>query len=231
VSQLGGSDDLATGRENLILQGRLYGGRPADVAARSEFLIDVLDLAEFADRRVVSYSGGQRRRLDVALGIVHEPDVLFLDEPTTGFDPHARRQAWTTIRSLCDLGKTVVLTTHYMDEAQHLADRVAVMVAGEIVAIGPPESLAGRDEQPTEIRFVLPEGIRMGDLPLVHAASVDEHDGDVLITTRDGVAAIHALSGWALEQGLPLARLSLSQPTLEDIYLALTAGGPEEALR
>ena len=85
--------------------------------------------------------------------------MLFLDEPTTGFDPHARRQAWSTIRSLCDLGKTVVLTTHYMDEAQDLADRVAVMVAGEIVALGPPESLGGRDEQPTEIRFALPAGV------------------------------------------------------------------------
>jgi ABC-2 type transport system ATP-binding protein len=195
-------------------------------------LLALTGLEEKRNEIVKLLSGGQRRRLDLALALIGDPDVLFLDEPTTGFDPHARRQAWTTIRSLCDLGKTVFLTTHYMDEAQHLADRVAVMVAGKIVAIGPPESIAGRDEQPTEIRFVLPDGISLADLPPLPAAAIDEDHNGVLITTRKGVSAIHELTGWALERGLPLARLSLSQPTLEDIYLALTAAGePEEALR
>jgi len=219
------SQDLTVG-ELLEMHARWYSrSRPIDE------LIALVELDASRNTRAGTLSGGQRRRLDLALALVGDPDVLFLDEPTTGFDPHARRQAWTTIRSLCDLGKTVVLTTHYMDEAQHLADRVAVMVAGEIVAIGPPESIAGRDEQPTEIRFVLPEGVGTDDLPLLLSATVEERDGHVLIATADGVAAIHTLSGWALEHDLPLAQLSLSQPTLEDIYLALTAGDHEEALR
>ena len=195
------SQDLTVG-ELLEMQARWY--------SRSLPIDDVIALVELEasrDTRAGTLSGGQQRRLDLALALVGDPDVLFLDEPTTGFDPHARRQAWTTIRSLCDLGKTVLLTTHSMDEAQHLADRVAVMVAGEIVASGPPESLAGRDERPTEIRFVLPAGV-------------------ALVTTAHGVAAIHLLSGWALERDLPLARLSLTQPTLEDVYLALTAREP-----
>jgi ABC-2 type transport system ATP-binding protein len=219
------SQDLTVG-ELLEMHARWYSrSRPIDE------VIGLVELEASRNTRAGTLSGGQQRRLDLALALIGDPDVLFLDEPTTGFDPHARRQAWTTIRSLCDLGKTVFLTTHYMDEAQHLADRVAVMVAGKIVAIGPPESIAGRDEQPTEIRFVLPDGIGLADLPPLAAASVDEDHNGVLITTREGVSTIHDLSGWALERGLPLAQLSLSQPTLEDIYLALTADEPEEALR
>ncbi len=220
------SQELTVG-ELLEMHARWYSrSRPIDE------VIGLVELDASRNTRAGTLSGGQRRRLDLALALIGDPDVLFLDEPTTGFDPHARRQAWTTIRSLCDLGKTVFLTTHYMDEAQHLADRVAVMVAGKIVAIGPPESIAGRDEQPTEIRFVLPDGTSLADLPPLPAAAIQEDHNGVLITTRDGVSAIHELTGWALERGLPLARLSLSQPTLEDIYLALTAAGePEEALR
>jgi ABC-2 type transport system ATP-binding protein len=219
------SQDLTVG-ELLEMQARWYSrSLPVDD------LITLVELDASRNTRAGTLSGGQRRRLDLALGLVGDPDVLFLDEPTTGFDPHARRQAWTTIRSLCDLGKTVVLTTHYMEEAQFLADRVAVMVAGEIVASGPPESLAGRDEQPTEIRFVLPHGVALSDLPLMAAESIDESGDVVVITTRQGVSAIHDLTGWALERDLPLAGLSLAQPTLEDVYLALTADEREEALR
>ena len=194
-------------------------------------LIALVELDASRDTRAGTLSGGQRRRLDLALALVGDPDVLFLDEPTTGFDPHARRHAWDTIRSLCRLGKTVVLTTHYMDEAQHLADRVAVMVDGEIVALDAPESLAGRDALPTEIRFALPPGFGLADLPRLSAATISEEREGVLITTGDGVETIHALTGWALERGLPLARLSLTQPTLEDVYLALTTDQPQEALR
>jgi ABC-2 type transport system ATP-binding protein len=219
------SQDLTVG-ELLEMHARWY--------SRSRAIEEVIGLVELEasrNTRAGTLSGGQQRRLDLALALIGDPDVLFLDEPTTGFDPHARRQAWTTIRSLCDLGKTVFLTTHYMDEAQHLADRVAVMVAGRIVAIGPPESIAGRDEQPTEIRFALPDGIGLADLPALAGATIGEDPAGVLVTTGDGVSTIHALTGWALERGLPLAQLSLSQPSLEDIYLALTADEPEEALR
>jgi ABC-2 type transport system ATP-binding protein len=219
------SQDLTVG-ELLDMHARWYSrSRPVDE------LIALVELDASRNTRAGTLSGGQQRRLDLALALVGDPDVLFLDEPTTGFDPHARRQAWTTIRSLCDLGKTVFLTTHYMDEAQHLADRVAVMVAGKIVAIGPPESIGGRDEQPTEIRFVLPAGTTLGDLPSLPALSITGDADGVLITTHESVPAIHALSSWALERELPLAHLSLSQPTLEDVYLALTAAETEEDRR
>ena len=119
-------------------------------------VIDLVELTEKRNERAKLLSGGQRRRLDLALALVGEPELIFLDEPTTGFDPAARRQAWSTIRSLCELGKTIFLTTHFMDEAQHLADRVAVMRDGEIIAIGRPDELGGRDIRPAEIRFALP---------------------------------------------------------------------------
>jgi ABC-2 type transport system ATP-binding protein len=188
-------------------------------------LIDLVELDAKRDTRTDALSGGQRRRLDLALGLVGSPDVLFLDEPTTGFDPHARRAAWSTIRSLCTGGMTVLLTTHYMDEAQFLADRVGVMVDGEIVASGPPEQLGGRDEAPSEIRFGLPEGVAVSALPVLAGAAVSvEHDDRVLVTTTDGLNAVHVLTGWALERGYALHRLTVAQPTLEDVYLALTEG-------
>jgi ABC-2 type transport system ATP-binding protein len=192
-------------------------------------LIELVELDAKADTRAGLLSGGQRRRLDLALGLVGDPDLLFLDEPTTGFDPHARRQAWSTIRSLCSLGKTVFLTTHFMDEAQTLADRVAVMVAGQIVASGPPEQIGGRDALPTEIRFVLPQSVSVGDLPtLPEDAKLTHEREEVLITTHSGLAVTHQLSGWALERGLGLRNFSVAQPTLEDVYLALTGIDTEE---
>ena len=125
-------------------------------------MIELVELAEKRDVRAKDLSGGQRRRLDLALALVGDPELIFLDEPTTGFDPAARRQAWSTIRSLCELGKTIFLTTHFMDEAQHLADRVAVMRAGEIIAVGRPDELGGRDLRPAEIRFSLPARLVAG---------------------------------------------------------------------
>src|ERR1700757_1895584 len=124
VSQLGGSYELATGRENLVLQGRLYGGEATVVRRRADELIDLLELGEFADRRVITYSGGQRRRLDVALGIVHEPDLLFMDEPSTGLDPQNRANLWDHIAALRRRGTTIFLTTHYLEEADVLCDRL-----------------------------------------------------------------------------------------------------------
>ena len=132
---------MATGRENLVLQGRLYGGDLATVSARAETLMGILDLAEFADRKVKTYSGGQRRRLDVALGIIHEPEVLFLDEPSTGLDPQNRANLWDHIRALCDRGTTIFLTTHYLEEADSLCDRLVIMDHGEIVVEGTPRDL------------------------------------------------------------------------------------------
>ena len=135
-------------------------------------MIELVELTEKRDDRAKKLSGGQRRRLDLALALVGDPELIFLDEPTTGFDPAARRQAWSTIRSLCELGKTVFLTTHYMDEAQALANRVAIMRAGEIIAVGRPEELGGRDLRPAEIRFLLPSGIELDELPEIPSVDV-----------------------------------------------------------
>jgi ABC-2 type transport system ATP-binding protein len=218
VLQSCGIQDDLTVDELIEMYGRYYPRRrPVDE------VIELVELGAKRDTPAAELSGGQRRRLDLALALVGDPDLLFLDEPTTGFDPHARRQAWSTIRSLCSLGKTVFLTTHFMDEAQYLADRVAVMVRGEIVASGPPSQIGGRDELPTEIRFELPAGIGLGELPALPGANVATDDERVLVTSTEGLAATHALTGWALERGLHLRHLTVAQPTLEDVYLALTS--------
>ena len=144
VSQLGGADELATGRENLLLQGRLYGAGLTGLRPRIQELADILDLQGFIDRRVKTYSGGQRRRLDVALGIVHQPSVLFLDEPTTGLDPQNRANLWEHLRALGGGGTTVVLTTHYLEEADALCDRLVIVDHGRIVIEGTPRDLKQR---------------------------------------------------------------------------------------
>jgi ABC-2 type transport system ATP-binding protein len=183
-------------------------------------VIAVVGLEEKADSRIKTLSGGQRRRLDLALGLIGDPDLLFLDEPTTGFDPTARRQAWDVVRSLGRLGKTILLTTHYMDEAQALADRVVVMAAGRIVAEGPPDSIGGRDQADAQIRFLLPTGVSLTDLPL---GAAPEPAGMVRVTTAEPTEALHRLTGWALHSGHKLDMLSVTRPSLEDIYVALTA--------
>ena len=218
VLQSSGIQEELTVGELLEMHGRWYSRSLAP-----DELISLVELDAKRDTRAGELSGGQRRRLDLALGLVGDPDVLFLDEPTTGFDPHARRSAWSTIRELCSTGKTVFLTTHFMDEAQYLADRVAVMVDGKIVASGPPEALGGRDELPTEIRFALPTGVGLGDLPELPGGAVSEDREEVLVTSPHGIAATHTITGWALERGIALTRFSVSQPTLEDVYLALTS--------
>jgi ABC-2 type transport system ATP-binding protein len=196
-------------------------------------LIELVELGAKRDTRAKLLSGGQRRRLDVALALVGDPDLIFLDEPTTGFDPAARRHAWSTIGSLCELGKTVFLTTHFMDEAQFLAHRVAVMRAGEIVAEGRPDELAGRDLRPTEISFALPAGRSLADLPEVPAVAVTLDGGRVRIASHEGVLATQWITTWALQQGVRLERFAVAQPSLEDVYLELTGGDDEriEVLR
>jgi ABC-2 type transport system ATP-binding protein len=193
-------------------------------------VVELVELGEKRDTRVKQLSGGQLRRLDLALALVGDPDLIFLDEPTTGFDPGARRQAWSTIRSLCDLGKTIFLTTHYMDEAQHLADRVAVMSDGAIIASGRPEELGGRDLRPAEIRFMLPVDWSLGDLPEVPFERRSLEGERVLLETRQPVVAAQRITTWALDHDLELGHFSVSQPTLEDIYLELTGTeGPVSA--
>jgi ABC-2 type transport system ATP-binding protein len=190
-------------------------------------VIELVELGQKRDARSKTLSGGQRRRLDLALALVGDPELIFLDEPTTGFDPQARRQAWSTIRSLCQLGKTVFLTTHFMDEAQFLADRVAVMRGGEIIALGRPDELGGRDLRPAEIRFELPEDRALGDVPEVPAESRELLGDRVVIHTREPVRAAQIITSWAVEGTVDLAHFSVTQPTLEDIYLELTGPGDD----
>ena len=204
--------------EVLTMYGRYYPRRRAVGE-----LVELVGLAGKESQRVKLLSGGQRRRLDLALALVGDPDLLFLDEPTTGFDPSARRQAWTTIKHLCALGKTVFLTTHFMDEAQALADRVAVMVDGRVVALGTPAEIGGRDTAPTEIDFTLPIHVAVSELPALDGAEVAETaPGHVRVVSRAGLRTAHVLTGWALERGHELHGLTVSQPSLEDVYLRLT---------
>jgi ABC-2 type transport system ATP-binding protein len=163
-------------------------------------------------------SGGQRRRLDVALALIGDPELVFLDEPTTGFDPSARRAAWDVIDGLRELGKTVFLTTHYMDEAENLADRIAVISGGTIVAQGTPRALGGRERMAARIRFALPDGIGVDELPLPARAT----DGSVTVESEHVLSDVKALADWALSRGLDLPDLDVRRPSLEDVYLQLT---------
>jgi ABC-2 type transport system ATP-binding protein len=189
--------------------------------------IELVGLEHKAGDRAGRLSGGQQRRLDVALALVGDAELLFLDEPTVGFDPSARRQAWQVIASLRSLGKTVFLTTHYMDEAQALADRVAIIARGEIAAEGTPHDLGGRGAAATEIRFRLPDGVGTDQLPAAVATGPDRQaaisTNGVVLRTQRPVELLHGLTGWAIERGVTLSELEVRRPSLEDIYLELTA--------
>ncbi|CAN5630000.1 ABC transporter ATP-binding protein [soil metagenome] len=186
-------------------------------------VIDVVGLQGKRETRVNRLSGGQRRRLDVAIGLAGNPELLFLDEPTTGFDPSARRKAWDMIGNLQSLGKTVFLTTHYMDEAQHLADRVAIIVQGHIVAEGAPDILRSRDQE-SRIRFRRPAG---RELPPAIASLSDATAELVELSTTQPTRVLHTLTTWAVDQGVELEGLSVSRASLEEIYLELTGPGEE----
>lgn len=215
VLQSTGVDIYLTVAETIEFYRRLYANpRPVDE------IVQVVGLTEKRNTRVGKLSGGQQRRLDVAVALAGDPELLFLDEPTTGFDPAARRGAWDVIRRLQSLGKTIFLTTHYMDEAQHLADQVAIIAKGEIVAQGAPATLGGRDRAATRLRFRLPANA--GELPEPFRARATVVDGGVELTTDDPTGTLHELTGWALQRGVRLDALDVSRPTLEDVYLEIT---------
>jgi ABC-2 type transport system ATP-binding protein len=185
-----------------------------------------LKLVGLADRRAARcgrLSGGQRRRLDVALALIGDPELIFLDEPTTGFDPAARQSAWAVIAGLRDLGKTIFLTTHYMEEAERLADRIAVLAAGRIVAEGTAATLGGRDTEAAIISFTLPPGALPADLPTSVAAAVTGGPGEkVAARTASPLPLLAALAAWAQARNIDLPDLEVHRPTLEDVYLQLT---------
>jgi ABC-2 type transport system ATP-binding protein len=200
VLQSNSLDPYLTVRESLELYAG-YFSHPRSV----EEVIALVGLEEKAEERARKLSGGQQRRLDVGMALVGDPELLFLDEPTTGFDPSARRQFWDVIAGLRDLGKTVFLTTHYMDEAQRLADRVTIIAAGQIVAEGTPEDLGERDKATTTIRYR------------------DAAGEEVSIETLDPVRELNRLTADAMERGEDLEGLEVTRPSLEDVYLDLTA--------
>ena len=194
-----------------------------------EDTIALVGLQDKSDTLAAHLSGGQRRRLDVALALIGDPDIVFLDEPTTGFDPSARRAAWEVIAGLRQLGKTVFLTTHYMDEAEYLADRIAVLAAGRIVAEGTPKTLGGRDRMTATIRFTLPSCLGVRDLPdglspLAESAA----DGATCLRSESPLVHVQILADWALRHGVDLPDLDVRRPTLEDVYLELTAPTAKE---
>jgi len=185
--------------------------------------LDLVGLTGHRTARCGRMSGGQRRRLDVALALIGDPELIFLDEPTTGFDPAARKSAWEVIAGLRDLGKTIFLTTHYMEEAEYLADRIAVLAAGRIVAEGTAATLGGRDAEASVISFTLPPGVPPADLPAALAACVTRTaNGRVEADTHSPLQLAGVLAGWAAARGIDLPDLEVHRPTLEDVYLQLT---------
>jgi ABC-2 type transport system ATP-binding protein len=219
VLQQTGVDQYLTVAETVAMYASYY-PRPRS----AEEAIGLVGLGDKSNSRVKTLSGGQVRRLDMAVALVGDPDLLFLDEPTTGFDPSARREAWEVIKSLAALGKTVLLTTHYMDEAQYLADRVAVIAAGLIVATGPPATLGDRNLALARIRYRAPDGTAPPDA----LAATRSAAGVTEIASSDVVADLYRLTGWALDNHVVLDGLEVTRPTLEDVYLSLTDGAEGE---
>jgi ABC-2 type transport system ATP-binding protein len=207
---------------------RLYAGYYPDPWPAAD-LLELTGLDAHAGKKVTQLSGGQRRKLDLALALTGRPLVLFLDEPTTGFDPAARRDAWEIIAALKDTGTTMILTTHYMEEAERLADRVAVITAGTLVSQGPPDALPGRQATPT-ITFTLPAGLTAGDLPeAIRAAACPAPGGKLALSAASPLPMLRVLADWVEGAGHDLPDLEVRRPTLEDAYLQLTSDQEAQA--
>jgi ABC-2 type transport system ATP-binding protein len=233
VGQRGGADVEATGRENLILQGRLCGMGRHETECRADELIERLDLAPFCQRIARTYSGGQRRRLEVALGIVHRPDVLFLDEPTLGLDPQNRANLWDQLRRLRDTGTTVLLTTHYLDEADQLSDRVAIIDHGRVVAEGTPKEL--RERYPAGVTITPHPGFAdlaavtatLGREPLVREARID--GGTIRVDLDSATTGMAAIFDLLRARGVEVQGVSLREPSLDDVFLHETGRSLRDA--
>ena len=226
VLQESAPDPGLTVRESL----ELYAGYYSHPRLVTE-TIALVGLSGKTDRQATSLSGGERRRLDFGLALIGDPELIFLDEPTTGFDPSARRAAWEVIDDLRELGKTIFLTTHYMDEAERLADRIAVIVGGQIVAQGTPLTLGGRDQAPSTITFTLPHGSASTELPASLRQLVEpQPDGGIVLYSDAPLAHLRLLDQWTQTTGVDVTNLEVTRPSLEDTYLRLTHpntdGGP-----
>src|SRR4051794_1016299 len=217
VLQEDGIDQSLTVREAVELYSAAY-PHPRPAAE----VLGLVGLGDRPDVRISALSGGQRRRLDLALGIAGDPELVFLDEPTTGFDPSARRQSWELISALRDLGKTILLTTHYMDEAQHLADRVVVIARGRVIAEGTPDTLGRGADDAALVAFRVPYGVSAVELPLPEGAEVERRDRQLSFRTHTPTRDLAPLLGWAADNEIELEALAVTRPTLEDVYLELT---------
>ena len=224
VGQAGGSDREITGRTELVFQGRLYGMSIDEAGKRAAELITMLELEVCADRKAGTYSGGQKRRLDIGLGLVHDPQLLFLDEPTTGLDPQSRARVWDEVRRMHDRGTTVFLTTHYLDEADALCDRIAIIDYGKIVAEGTPEELKRAVAGDVVTLTVAGDQHRaldvLKDQPFVREAKLDE--GFVLLYVDRGEVAMPAILRLLDGAGLTLVTIGLHRPSLDDVFLRQT---------
>ncbi|MFE9424020.1 ATP-binding cassette domain-containing protein [Kitasatospora sp. NPDC006697] len=226
VSQGGGTTDHASAREELVMQARMYGIAKAEAVRRAEQLLTAFELTEFADRICRTYSGGQRRRVDLALGVIHRPRLLFLDEPTVGLDPQSRAGVWTEVRRLRDEGMTVVLTTHYLDEADALCDRIGIVDHGELVTEGSPDQLK-REISGDVVSIELPEDERepavgvLAGLSCLHRLEPTE-EGELRLYVDDGGAAVPQVLRELSEAGLEPRQIRLHRPSLDDVFLART---------
>jgi ABC-2 type transport system ATP-binding protein len=218
-------DPVYTVRETVAMFARYY-TRSTDVAAT----IDAVGLNDKADDRIGRLSGGQKRRLDVALGLVGDPEVLFLDEPTTGLDPVARREMWTMIDGLRRAGKTIFLTTHYMDEAEHLADRIIILRAGVIAAQGTPEELSATLGYQTEITFEPSAGFELDRLRIVMGRDVHVEDSLVRLKSNQAQVDLTLLLDWAKNEGIELVSLQAIRPSLDDVFVKLAGEAPSPTL-
>ncbi|WP_238011079.1 ATP-binding cassette domain-containing protein [Dactylosporangium sp. AC04546] len=233
VAQGGGTSDDVTAREELILQARMYGLGKAEATQRAEEALAAFDLTEYADRKCKTYSGGQRRRVDIALGVIHKPQVLFLDEPTTGLDPQSRAHMWDEIRRLRAEGMTVFITTHYLDEADALCDRIAIIDHGEIVAEGTPDALKREISGdvvtvgvPAELADKAAETLR--DQPFARGLEQRE-DGELWLTVDAGDTAIPQIMRTLEGAGITLSTIELHRPTLDDVFLTKTGRSLRES--
>ena len=228
VAQGGATWDDSTAREELVLQARLYGASRAHATARAATVLDAFQLSEYADRKTRTYSGGQRRRVDIALGVIHEPRVLFLDEPTTGLDPQSRAHMWDEIRRLRSEGVTVFLTTHYLEEADALCDRISIMDHGEIVASGTPAELK-HDLSGEVVRIALPGESVDAAAAVLGSYKLETAGEGIRLQVADGAAEIPRILRLLDGAGVPLHGIELHRPSLDDVFLTRTGRSLRES--
>nr|WP_296063711.1 ATP-binding cassette domain-containing protein [uncultured Actinoplanes sp.] len=228
VAQGGSTWDDSTAREELVLQARLYGRSKSEAMARAAEVLKGFQLSEYADRKCKTYSGGQRRRVDIALGVIHEPRVVFLDEPTTGLDPQSRAHMWDEIRRLRAEGMTVFITTHYLDEADALCDRISIMDNGEVVASGTPSALK-REISGDVVRVGLPVDAVAAAASALSGYKIETLEDSVRLNVDDGATAIPQILRALDAAGVPLGTIELHRPSLDDVFLTKTGRSLRES--